>query len=289
MTSVLVFGESGQIGKALRAAQPLNMRVQYKSKSEANFENLDSVLNCLQSEKPNIVINCVGYTAVDKAEDDKLKCYKINTEIPGYIAKWCRLNHSTLVHFSTDYVFDGKKTSPYLEEDEAHPLSVYGRSKRDSENLILSENPESYIIRTSWVYSEEGPNFVNTMLKLQDRTEIKVVNDQTGSPTYALDLAQAIWALISHKNFKSSYGIYHCSGAGQMTWYEFAKAIFEFKKGQSPQLVPISTSEYGAKAQRPLFSKLDTTKIESVFGVVLPQWQDSLKMCLEKKVKGESH
>lgn len=289
MTSVLVFGESGQMGKALRKSQPSNLQARYISKSEADFENVESVLNCLQSHKPNIVINCVGYTAVDKAEDDKLKCYKINTETPGYLAKWCRLNHATLIHFSTDYVFDGRKTSPYLEEDEAYPLSVYGRSKRDSENLILSENPESYIIRTSWVYSEDGHNFVNTMLKLKDKSELKVVNDQIGSPTYALDLAHVVWTLINHKNFKSSYGVYHCSGAGQITWYEFAKMIFEFTQGQSPHVIPISTSEYGAKANRPLFSKLNTSKIESVFGIKLPNWLDSLKICLKEKVSRESH
>lgn len=286
MKKIVVLGKNGQVASALKKTQSAYLDVVYIGRDEADFENKNQVLDRLQNLQPQIIINAVAYTAVDKAEEEKLKCYKINTETPGYISKWCQKNKAIFIQYSTDYVFDGQKEGLYNEVDLTNPLSVYGKSKRDAEALILQENPSSYIFRTSWVYDESGKNFLNTMIKLADKDELKIVTDQTGSPTYALDIASATWRILKSDKFGLSFGIYHMVSQGRTTWINFAEEIFEQiadRYPKTPKLSPILTKEYQTAAQRPLNSQLDTTKLYETFGVQLPYWKDSLKVCLKNK------
>jgi dTDP-4-dehydrorhamnose reductase len=226
----------------------------------------------------NLVINCAAYTAVDKAEDDIETCRNLNTLGAANIASCAKNINAPLIHISTDYVFDGKGTRPYVEDDVTNPVGVYGLTKRDGEIAVIENNPSSYIIRTSWLYGKHGNNFVHTMLRLMnERNEIKVVNDQRGSPTWAYDLAKVI---IGIKDIP--FGIYHFSGEGNITWFDFAKEIR--KNGKELGLIkkdcdvkPCTSAEYPAKVTRPSYSVLDKNKIKAALGIEIPSWDKSLK------------
>jgi dTDP-4-dehydrorhamnose reductase len=230
--------------------------------------------------KPQYCINCAAYTAVDKAESEQDMAMLVNREAVGNLAAVCKKFNTKLIHISTDYVFDGESETPYQPDDQTGPISIYGISKLKGEGLCLKENADAIIIRTAWVYSEFGNNFVKTMMRLmKDRPEIKVVNDQVGAPTYAADLAKAILDIINSGNWVS--GIYHYSNKGKISWYDFAVAIKEMI-GSSCIVHPIPTIDYPTPAKRPKFSLLDTSKITSKFGIQIPEWRESLRRCMTR-------
>jgi len=274
---VLVTGASGQLGQALQGIAPVYNGVEFyfASSAEADITSTESLEAIFTKVKPDCCINAAAYTAVDKAESELDSAYKVNTEGAKNIAEACNRHKAMLIHISTDFVFDGNKTTPYTEEDETNPQGVYGKTKREGEIEIQKVLKEHYIIRTSWLYSQYGHNFMKTMLRLaQDRTTLSVVNDQTGTPTHATDLAHAVMAIITGN--KKEYGIYHYSNEGATTWYGFAKRIFELNN-VTIDLKPIPTKDYPTPAKRPGYSVLDKTKIKRVFGIVINNWEVSIK------------
>ena len=225
-----------------------------------------------QKIKPYYCINAAAYTAVDKAESDSENAYRVNVVGAANIAEVCNKYNTVLLHVSTDFVFDGNKTTPYTEDDETNPHGVYGITKRDGEIEIQKILREHYIIRTSWLYSQYGNNFMKTMLRLAgERSSLGVVNDQTGTPTHAVDLAETIMAIIT--SGKKDYGVYHYSNEGETTWYGFAKKIFEVND-IAIDLKPIPTEAYPTPAKRPIYSVLDKSKIKKAFGIQISNWQD---------------
>ena len=229
-------------------------------------------------DRPQIIINCAAYTAVDKAESDTVAADVLNHQAVAVLAQWTQSHGSQLVHVSTDYVFDGSSSIVLNEEATTGPINVYGKTKLAGEQACLLENPNAIIIRTSWVYSQFGNNFVKTMSRLmQERDNLNVVNDQIGSPTYATDLAQAILTIITHPNWQA--GIYHYSNKGAISWYEFALAIQEIG-GWECAISGIPSSDYPTPARRPHYSLLDTSKITTTFGVVVPGYRESLEKCM---------
>jgi dTDP-4-dehydrorhamnose reductase len=278
---ILVTGANGQLGKELR--QLVDSYPQFEflflSREDLPIHHFEMVRHYFSVYKPAYLINCAAYTAVDKAEDEKDKAFQINTEAVGVLAAVCKAQHTKFIHVSTDYVFDGTSSVPYKESDKVNPQGVYGFSKAEGEAEAVKYNPDSIIIRTAWVYSEFGKNFVKTMLKLmQEREELKVVNDQTGSPTYAADLAEAILQIISAGTWEP--GIYNYSNEGTITWYDFAVAIKELS-GSNCKIIPISTSEYPTLAKRPAYSVLDKSKIKSTYQLLIQPWRASLQKCIE--------
>ena len=235
------------------------------------------------------IINCAAYTAVDKAEDDGSLCSLLNTQGAANIAAAAKFCGATLVHISTDYVFDGKGNRPYTEDDPTSPIGVYGLTKRDGEIKVFEENPKSYILRTAWLYGRYWNNFVNTMLLLfKEREEVKVVNDQYGSPTWTFDLSQAICNLIQQIRDRKSipFGIYHFTNEEICTWFTFAKYIYDEGRAlniltKPCEIKPCNSEEYPAKVKRPAYSVLDKTKIKRTLGLEIPEWKISLKNYLK--------
>ncbi len=274
---VVVTGASGQLGQALQAIAPQHSTLQFHFVNSAeaditNKENLEQVFNRL---KPDFCINAAAYTAVDKAESEPEKAHLVNVTGAKNLAEVCKEYNTTLIHVSTDFVFDGSKNTPYTEEDETNPQGVYGKTKREGEQEIENILTVHYIIRTSWLYSEYGNNFMKTMIRLgKERDSLSVVNDQTGTPTNANDLAEAIVQII--ESGKKEYGIYHYSNEGVATWYDFAKKIFEVNN-ISVDLKPITTADYPTPAKRPVYSIMDKSKIKRVFGLKISAWNNSLK------------
>jgi dTDP-4-dehydrorhamnose reductase len=241
-----------------------------------------------QREPAAWIVNCAAYTAVDKAEDDAEACRRLNIDGPANIAAAAKRINARLLHFSTDYVFNGKGSVPYKEEDPTDPVGVYGLTKRDGEAAVLANHGAAYIVRTAWLYGRHGNNFVHTMLRLMnERPEVRVVSDQRGSPTWANDLAGAAADLIARADGKESvgYGIYHYVNRGVISWFDFAEAIYaEGKKlgliAGNCAVKPCSTAEYPTRAARPAYSALDTGKIKRALGLDIPRWDDSLKRYL---------
>jgi dTDP-4-dehydrorhamnose reductase len=243
----------------------------------SNPVTLDSYFT---SHAIDFCINCAAYTAVDKAETNTELAYLINATAVENLAKNCQKYHTQLIHISTDYVFDGSAKHPYRETDQTNPVSIYGSSKLMGENLALQHAPGSLIIRTAWVYSSYGNNFVKTMLRLmQERDSIQVVHDQFGCPTYAADLALAIMQIIISEKCKDHPGIYHYTNTGIINWYDFAVAIKKLT-GSNCTINPITTAEYPTAAKRPAYSALDNTKIKITFDLTIPDWESGLKKCL---------
>jgi len=279
---ILVTGSNGQLGseiKAIAAAYP-QFDFIFLSKEDLAIHHSESVKNIFALHHPQYLINCAAYTAVDKAETEKELAFQINAEATGVLAAVCKEYNTLFVHVSTDYVFDGAATSPYTEDAPTNPQSVYGATKLEGEKLATQFNPDSIIIRTAWVYSAFGKNFVKTMMKLMsERDELNVVSDQVGSPTYAADLAVAIMHIITESNWQG--GIYNYSNEGIISWYDFAVAIKE-ACGYHCKVNPITTSQYPTPAKRPAWSVLDKSKIQQTFGIHPPQWKDSLLTCIAK-------
>ena len=260
---VLVFGKNGQVAKSLSAFLP---DAHFFSSLEAPFTEPQKILDILDANKPTIVINAAAYTAVDKAETERDLAMQINATTPGVIAKWCAKNQATLIHFSTDYVFDGTGEKPWVETDTPNPINWYGQTKFEGEKLIQASGCISYIFRIAWVYCEWGTNFRNTIRRLAcERKELKIVNDQWGSPTHAMDVARAVSELVSMLTTTQAPtpGIYHLRFAPYCTWYDFAKTLIEQARKEGlpivlDTLLPIPSEGYQTPARRPKNSRLDT-------------------------------
>lgn len=281
MTKTLVFGGSGQLGQCLTAvAERIGFEgIIFPAEGEANILNTEALAQLFEKHQPQYIINCAAYTAVDKAEDEAEAARKVNRDGAENLAKLCKLHNSTLIHVSTDFVFQGDTPKLLNEEDETLPISVYGLTKLEGEQVIDQNTGQYYILRTSWLYSEFANNFVKTMLKLAvGRTELNIIADQIGTPTYAIDLAAAILHIIENDN--QQYGIYHYSNEGVTSWYDFAVSIFDIA-GVQIKVNPIKTFEYPTKATRPKFSAMDKTKIKSTFNLNIPYWRNSLTACIK--------
>ncbi|KAA0988880.1 dTDP-4-dehydrorhamnose reductase [Dyadobacter aurulentus] len=279
---ILVLGASGQLGSCLKkiAGERNLMDISFPSEQDGNILDPSLLDKLFANERPSFVINCAAYTAVDKAEEEIDICRKVNRDGAANIAEACKKYGATLVHISTDFVFKGDVTGLLKETDQTEPENVYGLTKLEGETAISELLPEHFIIRTSWLYSEFGNNFVKTMLRLgAERDQIGVIVDQVGSPTYAVDLAAAILDIIDFGD--QQYGIYHYSNEGVTSWYDFAKAVFDIS-GTEVKVNPVKTSEYITKAVRPAYSVMDKSKIKQNFGIQIPYWRDSLIVCVER-------
>ena len=273
---VLVTGSSGQLGQALQfiAEDYPDIKFYFAGSTEGDVTDKEKLQALFKDVKPNFCINAAAYTAVDKAESEPQKAHLVNVEGPANLAEVCREHNVTLLHVSTDFVFDGTKGTPYTEEDETNPQSVYGQTKRDGELRIQEILTEHYIIRTSWVYSQFANNFMKTMLRVAaERPSLSVVNDQTGTPTNAVDLAKALIHVIQSNG--TNYGIYNYSNEGAATWYDFAKKIFEVNN-VTIDLQPIPTSAYPTPAKRPAYSVLDKSRIKQIFDLEIKSWENSI-------------
>jgi dTDP-4-dehydrorhamnose reductase len=238
------------------------------------------VRNCFEAYHPAFCINAAAYTAVDKAETESDLAKLVNGEAVGVLAEVARSFGTKFIHISTDYVFNGNSSTPYKETDPVDPMNVYGKSKLDGEQRCMKQDPDAIILRTSWVYSYHGNNFVKTMLRLmKERSEINVVADQIGSPTYAADLAQAILQIIASGKWLP--GIYHYANEGKISWYDFALAIREMS-GSTCKVQPIPSAAYPTPARRPSYSLLNTEKIREAYGLSIPFWKESLEECMRR-------
>lgn len=281
MKKVLVTGANGQLGSELNILSKDYTQFDwfFTDREELNLCNLDNLASELSRINPDYIINCAAHTAVDRAEAEFELSDILNHQAVAVLAKWSENNNSKLIHISTDYVFDGTAATALTESAPTGPINVYGQTKLFGELACQLENTEAIIIRTSWVYSSFGVNFVKTMSRLmQERDSLNVVNDQIGSPTYAADLAQAIMTIITHPNWQA--GIYHFSNEGEISWYEFALAIQEIG-GFDCNISGIPSSAYPTPAKRPQYSLLNKTKIKETFGVVVPYYKESLVICME--------
>jgi dTDP-4-dehydrorhamnose reductase len=284
---ILVTGAEGQLGSEIRAiaGQYPGFQFLFTDINELDLTDQEAVRRFVENEKPDFVINCAAYTAVDIAEKDTELATLINTKVPAHLGKLAASHQFKVIHISTDYVFDGTAFSPYTENDLVNPESAYGKTKLNGEIALLKESPDSMVIRTSWLYSNYGKNFVKTMVMLgQERDQLKVVYDQIGTPTFAGDLARAILDIISKSGSgKSGWkpGIYHYSNEGVCSWYDFAKAIHELY-GIDCDVHPIPSEEYPTPAKRPPYSVLNKSKIKRIFNIEIPYWRDSLVKCINK-------
>ncbi|MCM4167882.1 dTDP-4-dehydrorhamnose reductase [Arenibacter antarcticus] len=272
---IIITGANGQLGRCFQdiAEHYQDYDFHFKTSKDLNITRKDQIDSLFAREKFDYCINCAAYTAVDQAETDQENAFLVNAEAVKFLAEACKVQNTILIQISTDFVFDGSKTTPYTEESIPNPINVYGASKLKGEQNVQEILENYFIIRTSWVYSEYGHNFVKTMLRLgAEREEINVVDDQIGSPTYAGDLADAILKIISLK--ATNYGIYHYSNEGAISWCDFAKAIFEIK-GINVKVNPISSKAYPTAAKRPVFSVLDVSKINRFMEIHC--WKKGLK------------
>ncbi len=296
---VLIFGPSGQVGHELAANAGKLGEIVTAGRSDADIImdplNKDSLEQLFRDVQPDIVINAIAYTAVDKAESDQEQAFLLNSDLPGALADQCEIRDCLLIHYSTDFVFDGTNKEPWSEGDDTHPLSVYGSSKLAGEKAIEISACPYFILRTSWVYGERGGNFLLTMLRLgREREALSVVNDQIGSPTTSHDIAKATISLCEQyienpDDVKAQKGIYHLSSSGSVSWYGFAKSIFESAANHEllllKDLSAISSSEYPTAATRPAYSVLNCEKLSMRFNIKMPNWKDSLEQCIRRLYK----
>jgi dTDP-4-dehydrorhamnose reductase len=297
--NVLVFGGSGQVGWELRRQLSRLGQIDGVESPRVDFAHSDAIRQAVREAQPAFILNAAAYTAVDKAESEPELAAAINAIAPGILAEEAKRLGSMLIHYSTDYVFDGTKPAPYLETDTPNPLNVYGRTKLAGDQAIQSVGGEYLILRTSWVYGPRGGNFLLTMLRLAaERTELRIVDDQLGAPTASVSIAQATTEILTpllsspQAGLHGRSGIYNLTNAGATTWFGFAKAILTAQTAISgariPNLVPIKTSEFPRPAKRPANSRLSCQRLEETFGVQMPTWQDALSRVLETLRKGSS-
>lgn len=275
---ILITGANGQLGRELtkQYSEKGNVELILTDVDTLDITNVNDVYKMVNEKRPDVIINCAAHTAVDKCEDDVDNAYKINAVGPKNLAAAMNAIGGEIVQVSTDYVFDGTSEKPYLEFDKPCPASVYGQTKYDGEELVKVLNPKHYIVRTAWLYGD-GNNFVKTMIRLgENNPEVKVVNDQFGSPTSTTDLARVIIELVENKN----YGTFHCTCKGQCSWYDFAKEIFSLK-GMDVNLVPCTSEEFKSRAKRPKYSVLRNYMLELTTGDITRDWKESLKEYLE--------
>ena len=278
---ILLTGKDGMVGWELARALPALGEVAAFSRAELDLANPDQIVDRVRAVKPDVIVNAAAYTAVDKAETDQQQSMLVNAAGPGFLAAEAQARGALLVHYSTDYVFDGTKTNPYVETDPTNPLSVYGRSKLAGEQAIQAVGGRHLIFRTSWVYANRGRNFLLTMLKLgREKPVLRVVDDQRGAPTWAHDIAAATVAVLKHRNPES--GVYHMTAGGETTWCGFAREIFRLAGIQTP-VEAITTAEYPTPARRPGNSVLANGQLASAFNVRLPVWRESLERCLAER------
>ncbi len=283
MKHILVTGANGQLGQALRsaAAQYPGFELICTDRDELDITDTEAVNAFFARQQVDAVINCAAYTAVDKAEEDEEAAFLLNFQAPLILAEAAAQHGSSFIQVSTDYVFDGSHNRPYAETDETSAQSVYGASKLRGEAAVLGYHPNAVIVRTSWLYSRTGVNFALRMQQLmQEKESLNVVFDQTGTPTYAPDLANAILTILGHPSLAEG-GVYHYSNEGVASWYDFAVAIKELT-GSKCAINPVTSDQYPTAAQRPAYSVLNKGKIKSVFGLEIPYWKDSLAVCLGK-------
>ncbi|MFN5423185.1 MAG: dTDP-4-dehydrorhamnose reductase [bacterium] len=286
LKKILVTGANGQLGKELRdISKEFNQyEFLFLSREDLPIHHYELVRNTFDAFKPDYCINCAAYTAVDRAEQESELAFIVNAESVGILAAVSAAHSTKFIHISTDYVYGGDSTIPYKETDPTSPQSVYGTSKKAGEDQAFKHNPESVVIRTSWVYSYHGHNFVKTMMRLMnEKEEINVVDDQRGSPTSAADLAGFIMYVIGYSSWKP--GIYNFSNEGEITWYEFALEIKKLLDSKC-LVTPIPTSAYPTPAKRPLYSVMDKTKIKEEFGYDPQEWKESLADCVKRLKEG---
>ncbi|MBE9585233.1 dTDP-4-dehydrorhamnose reductase [Mucilaginibacter sp. JRF] len=282
MKNIVIFGANGQLGTCFKqiAENEGITEIYFPGEGEANILDLDGLKKIFETQRPAYAINCAAYTAVDKAEDDYETADKVNKVGAENLAKFCLEYGTTLIHTSTDFVFEGNASTPRVEDDIAKPINAYGQTKLDGELAISSVLEKYFILRTSWLYSEYGNNFVKTMLKLgAEREQLTIIADQVGTPTYGIDLAYAILEII--KTESTAYGLYHYSNEGVASWYDFAKAIFALSETHVKTL-PIPTSAYKTRAVRPAYSVMDKSKIKNALSIEIPYWRDSLEICINR-------
>ena len=280
--NILVTGANGQLGNEMQVLARENLQHTYffTDVQELDICDEQAVYAYVSEHKIDIIVNCAAYTAVDKAEDNVELCDKLNNIAPGYLARAAQANGAAMIQVSTDYVFDGTAHIPYTEEEPTCPASVYGSTKLAGEQNVMDHCEKAMVIRTAWLYSIYGNNFVKTMIRLgQERDSLGVIFDQIGTPTYANDLAQAIFAAINKGVVR---GIYHFSEEGVISWYDFTIAIHRLAGIASCKVKPLHTADYPAKAPRPHYSVLDKTKIKDTFGIEIPHWEESLKRCINQ-------
>lgn len=283
---ILVTGANGQLGSEFRVLSLIydNFNWVFTDFNELNLIDFKNLNNNLSIINPDIIINCAAYTNVDKAESDQKQANLLNFKAVDLLSKWSSSNKSKIIHISTDYVFDGKSSVPLIEDAIPSPVNIYGKSKLKGEKACQKNDPNCIIIRTSWVYSSFGNNFVKTMCSLmQKKDSLNIVNDQFGSPTYAKDLAETIIEIINFKDWIA--GLYHYSNEGEISWFDFAKSIKHFF-GYNTKIHGISTINYPTPAKRPKYSLLNKSKIKSTFNIYIPDYVSSLKKCI-KIIKNE--
>ncbi|HUO43451.1 MAG TPA: dTDP-4-dehydrorhamnose reductase [Burkholderiales bacterium] len=291
MKRILIAGSNGQVGWELqRALTPLGSVAAF-DRSELDLASPDSIRAALRQASPDIIVNAAAHTAVDKAEAEPGLAMRINAQAPGILAEEAKRLGALLIHYSTDYVFDGAKSGGYIEEDEPHPLGVYGTSKLEGERAVTQSGCAHFILRTSWVYSARGSNFVLTILRLaRERDELKVVDDQIGSPTWARALADATAGLIGRDPPLETCGLYHLAARGSVSRYHFAQKIVDIARrisggdGKWAAIHPVTTADYPLPAARPLNSVLDSGKIKRALGIEMAPWEDQLAACLDDVV-----
>lgn len=279
---ILITGCNGQLGNEMQLLEKENPQHTYFNTDVAELDITDqaAIEKMVMDHDIDGIVNCAAYTAVDKAEDNQELCRKLNSLAPGYLAAAIEKRGGWMIQISTDYVFDGTNHTPYTEEAPTCPNSVYGVTKLEGEQAVQRNCPKSMVIRTAWLYSTFGNNFVKTMIRLgKEKPELGVIFDQIGTPTYAHDLAVAIFAAINQGVVP---GVYHFSNEGVISWYDFTKAIHRIAGITTCHVRPLHTSEYPTPASRPHYSVLDKTKIKTVYGIEVPYWEESLEVCMRK-------
>lgn len=281
METILITGSKGQLGNEMQQAAKLFPAFQYifTDVEELDICDKNTLNEFVKANNVNFIVNCAAYTAVDKAEDDVELCFKINRDAVRNIAEVANQNHIKVVHVSTDYVFDGTNYLPYSEDMPVCPATVYGKSKLEGEQALLESCEQAVILRTAWLYSSFGNNFVKTMIKLgTERDSLNVIFDQVGTPTYAADLADSILNILSQDAFVP--GIFHFSDEGVCSWYDFTKTIHRIAR-ITCDVRPIETKDYPARTPRPHYSVLNKAKIKSTYGISIPHWEESLEKCIQ--------
>ena len=281
---ILVTGANGQLGNEMRQVSENSAnRYLFTDVAELDITDIETVRKIMKENKVDVVVNCAAYTNVDKAEDDEATARRINRDAVENLAVSCQENGATLIHVSTDYVFSGNGCIPCTEDMPVNPLGVYGKTKLEGEEAIQKVGCNALIFRTAWLYSEYGNNFVKTMRRLtKERDTLNVVFDQVGTPTYAFDLASAIYEIIEQEQYKGNEGIYHYSNEGVCSWFDFTIAIHRMANICTCKVHPLHTNEYPAKAPRPHYSVLDKAKIRKTFNIEIPHWEESLEACIRR-------
>jgi dTDP-4-dehydrorhamnose reductase len=290
---ILLTGRNGQVGWELERALAHFGEVAAFDRESLDLENPGRMVSAVRAAKPDIIVNAAAYTAVDKAESEPDRAFAVNAKAPGILAEEAKRAGALLVHYSTDYVFDGTKNAPYVEDDEPNPLNVYGRTKLEGERAIGLAGCAHLILRTSWVYGARGKNFLLTILRLAgERDELRIVDDQIGAPTWSRAVAEATAEILRQWSSRTGPGrdlpggTYHLSASGQTSWYGFAKLVLELRSHRGnvplPRLAAIRTAEYPLPARRPSYSVLSNKKLRSAFGLELPDWSTQLRICMKE-------